>query len=95
MTSWGSEDGWDMAYQLKSKYNYIRSLPTKADFEQNVKLIEKIYKQVISELKKDIGARFEDIENTMDDLHVAVQLHKEILNSHTSCCSTSHTNRMT
>lgn len=71
-----------MASQLKSMHNYICSLPTKTDFNQYVKRIEKTYKHGISELKKDIGAHFEDIENTTDDLHVAVQSHDETPNSH-------------
>lgn len=49
---------------MKSAHSYIRSLPTKADFELCVKRIEKNYRQKISELKRDIGARFEDMETT-------------------------------
>lgn len=48
-TSIGSEDGWNMEFQMRSLHSYMRSLPTKADFEQCVKPIEK---QEITELKK-------------------------------------------
>lgn len=60
-TSLGFEDGWDIELQMRSLHSYIRSLLTKADFEQCIKHIEKTYKQEITELKKDIGAHFEDI----------------------------------
>lgn len=51
-----------------SLHTYIRSLPTKADFEKCAKRIEKTYIQEINGLKKDLGVHVEDIENTTDGL---------------------------
>lgn len=44
--------------QMRFLHSYMRSLPTKAGFEQYVKRIEKTYKQDISEHKKDIWGTF-------------------------------------
>lgn len=64
-------------------HSYIRSLPTKSDFEQSVTRIEKTYRQEINELQKDLGVCMEDIQNTTDGLCNALKSHEETLNSHT------------
>lgn len=43
----------------------MRFLPTKTDFEQYVKRIEKTYRQEITELKKDLGVRMEDMNTQL------------------------------
>ena len=81
--SLGSGEGWDMEAQIRSLHSYIRSLPTKTDFEQCVSRIERAYKKEISDFKKDVGARFEDLDATTEGLSTAVKTHDKILNSHT------------
>lgn len=55
--SLGSGEGWDMESQMRSLHSYIRSLPTKADFENCVHRIEKACKKANSDLKRDMVAR--------------------------------------
>lgn len=43
--------------------------------------IEKTYRQEITELKKDLGVRMEDIEGTTDGICNTLQSHEETLNS--------------
>lgn len=81
--SLGSGEGWDMESQIRSLHSYIRSLPTKLDFEHCVHGIEKVCKKEISDLKKDMGACFEDVDTTTDSLNNTVQAHDKILNTHT------------
>lgn len=57
-----------MESHIRSLHSYIKSLPTKEDFEHCVKRIEKTYRQEITERKKDLGVRMEDIESTTDGL---------------------------
>lgn len=80
--------------QMRSLHSYMRFLPTKTDFEQYVKRIEKTYRQEITELKKDLGVRMEDIEYTADGLCTALQSREETLNSHTVYYSSSCIGRM-
>lgn len=61
-----------MVSELKSLHSYIRSLPTKEDFEHCCKRIKNTYRQEISKPKRDIGVCFEGIENTTDGLCSAV-----------------------
>lgn len=51
--------------QMRSLHSCMRFLPTKTDFEQYVKRIEKTYRQEITELKKDLGVRMEDMNTQL------------------------------
>lgn len=79
-----SGDGWDMESQMRSMHAYLRSLPTKTDFEHYVSRMEKSYRKEIAELKRDLGTRMEDVENTTDGMCNTLQSHEEILNTHTN-----------
>lgn len=68
---------------MRSMHTYLRSLPTKSDFENYVSRIEKSYRQEITDIKKDFGICMKDVENTAEGICNTLQSHEETLNSHT------------
>lgn len=78
-----SGDRWNMESQMQSLHSYMRSLPTKSDFEHYVSRIEQTYRQEIMELKKDLGVCMEDIEGNTEGICNTLQSHEETPNSHT------------
>ena len=62
---------------------YIKALPTRHDFEACVQRMERSYKQEISELRRDVTNRLEDVEQSVEETVTTLQAHEAILNDHT------------
>lgn len=65
-----------MESHVRSMHTYMRSLPTKSDFEHYVCHIEKAYRQEITELKQDLVVCMKDVENTTDGICNTLQSHE-------------------
>lgn len=62
---------------------YIKALPTKHDFETYVQRLERSYKQEITELRKDVTSRLEEVEHEVEENTSTLQAHEAILHDHT------------
>ena len=69
--------GWDLEA-------YIKALPTRHDFEACVQRMERSYKQEISELRRDVTDRLEEVERSVEETVSTLQAHDAILNDHTA-----------
>lgn len=72
-----SGEGWDMEA-------YIKALSTHHDFEAYVKRLKLSYKQEISDLRRDVAGRLEEIKHTKDDMVSKLNEHEVILQESTA-----------
>lgn len=68
---------------------YIKALPTKNDIESYINWLERSYKQEITDRRRDICNRIEDIEHTVENSVTKISEHEE------DSSSTYHTNTTT